>query len=281
MPLEQTQDAIARRSAAGTIAAIGLCLAQPRYSSRPMRTATAIRLKALPVLALTCSLLLACGGTPSTPTGPTPPTPSPTPVPGPTAPLVTADSVTPSSGSGATQTFAFRYSHSYGAAELRDVHVNFKESLNSTATNTCPVYYDRSANTLFLATDGLSDWRSATLGTAETLQNSQCAIAVGSSSVTLAGNTLTLYLAMRFKPAFAGRKHIYMYAFAGTPASSGWEERGEWTVPGPTAPLVTAEQNCHRAEQSARDCGGKHLGSAPPQHRAQPLLLHAFSGDSA
>jgi hypothetical protein len=132
-------------------------------------------------------------------------------VPGPTAPLVTADSVTPSSGSGATQTFALQYSHSYGAAELGDVHVSFRESFTSTATNTCLIYYNRSTNTLFLATDAISDWRSATLGTAATLQNSQCAIAVGSSSVRLAGNTLTLNLAMTFKPAFAGRKHIYMH----------------------------------------------------------------------
>jgi hypothetical protein len=182
-------------------------------------------------------------------------------VPGPTAPLVTADSVTPSSGSAATQTFALQYSHNYGAAELRTVHVQFRESFTASATNSCLVFYDHVANSLLLASDGLSDWQSASLGTAATLQNSQCAIAVVSSSVTLAGNTLTLNLAMTFKPAFTGSKNIYMYAFADT-AVSGWHDRGDWTVPGPTTPVVTADENCHPAEQSVRDCGEKQLGNA-------------------
>jgi hypothetical protein len=59
------------------------------------------------------------------------------------------------------------------------------------------------------------------------------AIEVESSSVTLAGNTLTLNLAVRFKPEYAGSKNIYMYAFAGG-VVSGWQDRGDWTVPGPT-----------------------------------------------
>jgi hypothetical protein len=190
-------------------------------------------------------------------------------VPGPTAPLVTADAVTPSSGSGATQTFALQYSHSYGAAELHTVHVQFRESFAVSATNSCLVFYDHFANSLLLASDGLSDWQSASLGTAVTLQNSQCANAVGSSSVTLAGNTLTLNLAMRFKPAFAGSKNIYMYAFAGR-AISGWHDRGDWTVPGPTAPLVTIDENCHPVEQSVRDdYGGTQLGKT----RGNSLLI--------
>jgi hypothetical protein len=119
---------------------------------------------------------------------------------------------------------------------LHSVHVQFRESFAASATNSCLVFYERLAHSLLLASDGLSDWQSASLGSAATVQNSQCAIAVGSSSVTLAGNTLTLNLAMKFKPAFAGGKNIYMYAFAGT-ASSGWHDLGDWTVPGPTAPL--------------------------------------------
>jgi hypothetical protein len=166
-------------------------------------------------------------------------------VPGPPAPIVTADSVTPSSGSGATQTFALQYSHSSGAAELQTVHLAFRPSLESSALNTCLIFYDRVANSLFLATDGISDWRSASLGTTATLQNSQCAIAVGSSSVTLAGNTLTLNLAMTFKPVFAGSKHIYMDA--GAAAVNRWPDRGTWTVPGPTAPLVMADEHRHAA----------------------------------
>ena len=74
-------------------------------------------------------------------------------------------------------------------------------------------YYDRAANTLNLLNDAGTAWTSGTVGSGGTLQNSQCAIALGSSTTrAVSGNTLTLNLAMTFKPAFAGAKNIYMYA---------------------------------------------------------------------
>jgi hypothetical protein len=67
------------------------------------------------------------------------------------------------------------------------------------------------------------------MGTATTLQNNQCAIAVGSSTNTN-GNTLTVTLAMTFSGGFAGAKNTYMYATNGV-INSGWQDRGDWNVP--------------------------------------------------
>ena len=81
-----------------------------------------------------------------------------------------------------------------------------------------------------LANNGTA-WLTATLGAATTLQNSQCSLNVAATSVALSGNTLTLNLAMTFKPAYAGAKNIYMYAADVSGANSGWQQLGTWTVP--------------------------------------------------
>jgi hypothetical protein len=93
------------------------------------------------------------------------------------------------------------------------------------------VQYDRVAARVNLLNDAGSAWAAGTLGTSSTLQNSQCSVAMATSSVALSGNTLTLNLALTFKPAYAGAKNVYLYAANGTGANSGWQDLGDWTVP--------------------------------------------------
>jgi hypothetical protein len=50
------------------------------------------------------------------------------------------------------------------------------------------------------------------LGSAQTLQNSQCRIYGASSWLAASGNTLTVLLDIAFYPAFAGAKSIWMNA---------------------------------------------------------------------
>jgi hypothetical protein len=71
----------------------------------------------------------------------------------------------------------------------------------------------------------------ATPGAGTTLQNSQCSLNVAATTVALNGITLTLNLAMTFKPAFAGAKNIYMYGADVSGPNSGWQQLGTWTVP--------------------------------------------------
>jgi Zn-dependent metalloprotease len=152
----------------------------------------------------------------------------------------TADSVTPNSGSGASQTFALQYSDSSGATNLATTWVWFNATFAASSANSCMLYYNRSAGQLNLLNDAGATWVSATLGSASTLQNNQCAVNLGSSSVALSGNTLTLNLAMTFKSAFGGAKNVYMYAANTSGANSGWNDRGDWTVPVVSA-VVTAD----------------------------------------
>ena len=154
--------------------------------------------------------------------------------------VVTADSVTPNSGNGASQTFALQYSDSLGATDLLTTWVWYNATFAPSAANSCMAYYDRPANTVFLLNDAGTAWASGTAGSGGTLQNSQCSIALAGSSATPSGNTLTVNLAMTFKPAFAGAKSVFMYATNALGANSSWQTRGTWTVPA-TSATITAD----------------------------------------
>ena len=138
-------------------------------------------------------------------------------------------SVTPSSGSGASHTFALQYSDTGGAARLQQVWVYFNATLANPATNTCLLYYSAVTNQISLLGDNGTAWQAATLGSATTLQNSQCSINVATTTVVPSGDTLTWNVPMTFKPAYVGAKNTYMYA-VDVSGNSGWQQEGAWTV---------------------------------------------------
>jgi hypothetical protein len=139
-------------------------------------------------------------------------------------------SVSPSSGSGASQTFALQYSDTAGAANLQTAYVWFTATL-ANAAGSCMLYYQPAANQLNLLNDAATAWVAGTPGAATTLQNSQCSVNLAGTTVTPNGNTLTLNLAMAFKPAFDGAKNVYMYDSDMSGSNSGWQQEGTWTVP--------------------------------------------------
>jgi hypothetical protein len=93
------------------------------------------------------------------------------------------------------------------------------------------MYYQRSTNTLNLLNDAGAVYTSGTVGSGVTLQNSQCSVALGSSSAVASGTTLTLNLAMTFRAAFTGTKNIYMEGVSAGGTKSVWASEGTWTVP--------------------------------------------------
>jgi hypothetical protein len=139
-----------------------------------------------------------------------------------------AVSVMPNSGSGASQTFAFAFSDLNGATDIVSTQIVINSTL--AAAGTCYFYYARAANAIYLATDAGAWQGFLTIGTAGTMQNSQCVVNAGASSVTASGNNLTLNLALSFNAGFAGAKNIYMEVQNAT-LDSGWAQRGAWTVP--------------------------------------------------
>jgi hypothetical protein len=147
-------------------------------------------------------------------------------------------SVTPNTGSGASQTFAFAFSDSAGATDITAAQIGINTVVSGSSA--CWMYYARSTNMLYLANDaGAFAISPITVGTAGTLSNSQCSINVGTSSAVPSGNTLTLNLAISFTPAFTGAKNIYMYVQNAT-QSNGFTQEGTWTVPAASGPVVVS-----------------------------------------
>jgi Zn-dependent metalloprotease len=147
------------------------------------------------------------------------------PVPGPNA-----ASVTPSSGAGLAQAFTLQYSDSAGAANLASVRVRFGASNVGPAT--CTARYKPAGGIVELLNDAGTAWASGTFGTG-TLANSQCTLKLASSSATPNGAILTVVLDITFSSTFAGQKTVYMLAKNAGGVSTGWQQRGTWTVPAP------------------------------------------------
>ena len=142
-----------------------------------------------------------------------------------------AVSVTPASGSGGSQTFAFVYTDPYGVADINYINMLFQSQLSG--PNACWVQYLTASNTVYLVADSGSGFAgSGVLGVPGTLNNSQCTVDVGASSMTSSGNNLTFKAAITFKATFNGAKSSFMGVFNNAFATSGWQTKGVWTVSG-------------------------------------------------
>jgi hypothetical protein len=142
-------------------------------------------------------------------------------------------SLSPIAGAGTSVTFQAVYSDPNGAADLNTVLLQINSSQNS--ANACYVYYQPQGNHLYLA-DNTGAWitPSLTPGMPGTVSNSQCSLDAGSSSVTSAGNNLTLSVALSFNSAFVSSRNVYLYASGFSGQNSGWVMEGTWT-PNPIA----------------------------------------------
>jgi hypothetical protein len=153
-----------------------------------------------------------------------------------------AVSVTPSSGSGMSQTFALHYSDTAGAANLQFVYAWF--NTQEASASSCMLYYNAATNQINLLNNAATAWTAATLGTTTTLQNSQCSVNVADVTVTPSGNTLTLSLPMTFTASYAGAKQTFLFSSDVSGSNSGWQQLGTWTIPGtagtPGTPAVVS-----------------------------------------
>ena len=144
--------------------------------------------------------------------------------------VVVPVSVTPSSGSGTQQTFNLVYTDSAGMSDLNTAWVWFDNSASSSVTNTCLAYSYPRANALYLLNDAGSAFLGPiTVGSSNSLSNSQCTISGSGSSTSTAGSNLTVNLAVSFTAGFAGSKNTKMQV-QGFSGQSGWVAMGSWTV---------------------------------------------------
>jgi thermolysin len=149
-------------------------------------------------------------------------------------PTVQAISVTPNSGSGATQAFTLRYSNSLGAADLSKARVRF--GADNVDPGTCTASYNATNGVVELMNDAGTAWISGTMGGAP-LSNSQCTLNLAGSSATPNGNDLTVVLNITFSGSFTGLKQIYMMAKSAGGVSTGWIQRGTWMTNAPAGPF--------------------------------------------
>ncbi len=150
----------------------------------------------------------------------------------------------PNSGAGASVTFQAVYSDPNGAGDLNEILLQINAGQSS--ANACYVYYQPQGNHLYLANNA-GAWITPALtpGVAGTASSSQCTLNAGSSSVTMAGNDLTLNAALSFNSSFVGYRGVYLYAAGFSGLNSGWVKEGTWspnTVSGPPA-IVSLSPN--------------------------------------
>ncbi len=138
-------------------------------------------------------------------------------------------SLSPNSGTGTSVTLRAVYADPNGAGDLSRVLLLMHAGFGG--ANACYVKYEAQANLLYLANDAGNGWVTPALtpAGAGTASNGQCTLNAGSSSVTTAGNDLTLNVALSFSSAFVGTQNVYLYAAGFSGQNSDWVNKGGWT----------------------------------------------------
>lgn len=180
---------------------------------------------------------------------------------------VGAISVMPSSGSSFQQTFALRYSDSAGANDLSTVWVWFTPTFSPSSAKSCILYYARAGNQLNLLTDATNTWQPGTPGASGTLSNSQCSVNLAAVSTSSAATDLVLTLPVAFSASYSGLQQVFMYA-SGSSANSGWQNRGNWTVP--VLPPLLSISSTHAGNFTSGQVGATYTLTASNQSGAGP-----------
>ena len=148
-------------------------------------------------------------------------------------------SVSPNSGSGASQAFTAIYSDPNGASDLPNVQILF----NTTASGSGACYVMLLNKLLYLQNDGWTGWSTAVNpGTSAQVSNSQCTLSGTGSSYTFNGDTVTLTIALTFNSSFTGHKNIYLRQTPASGTATPWVQMGTWGALGP-ASVVSISPN--------------------------------------
>jgi hypothetical protein len=141
-------------------------------------------------------------------------------------------SLSPAVSSGASQTLTATFNAPGGYQTLDVLNVLINTSLDG--RQACYLAYSRSANALYIVADSgdASQISGKVMDGTGTVSNSQCSVALVSSSASGSGNTFTLVLSLTFSASFAGNKVIYAAARDLSQNNSGWQTMGVHNVPG-------------------------------------------------
>ena len=154
--------------------------------------------------------------------------------------VLSTGGVSPSFGTGPSQTFTFTFSDPAGTQDLSVVNVLINNFLDG--RKACYLAYSVSSSMLLLVDDGGDaggPFQSVALGNSATIQNSQCT--VGLVSAAASGGTLTLTLNLTFSSGFGGNKIMYLAARNQGTGNTGWGALGVWQVPFTPAGTISVE----------------------------------------
>jgi hypothetical protein len=138
-------------------------------------------------------------------------------------------SLTPATGTGTAATLTAVYSDPNGFGDLSQVELLVNTTENG--ANACYVYYEPQTNQLYLRNNAGTEWLTPVLtpGGSGTVASSQCTLNAVSSTVSTAGNNLTLKVALTFSSTFVNSRNVYLYAAGLDGQNSGWIKEGSWT----------------------------------------------------
>jgi hypothetical protein len=149
-------------------------------------------------------------------------------------PSIYAVQVSPSSGTGLQQSFAFVAQDTRGYAALGTVLMLVHDTI--AYTGGCQFLYDAVQARFYLYHD-TSGWLGPlTAGGAGTLNNGRCVLSGSGTSASGSGINLTVTLNVSFTGGFSGAKKVYLYAQEGMygtagMSTGGWQQMGTWTIP--------------------------------------------------
>ncbi len=154
----------------------------------------------------------------------------------PAAPTVT--SLTPSSGTGLTQTFTITLTDINGVADIASAQFVINPTLN--VLNSCYISFNRAANAFYLYRDSVNVWQLVYPGTNTGAANSNCALAGTGLTVTASGNSLAITLPLTFSSSYTGANNFYVYVADTGGLNSGWITAGTWSTGQVSPPSVTS-----------------------------------------
>jgi Beta-propeller repeat len=141
----------------------------------------------------------------------------------------TANSVSPNSGSGTSQTFLFTVADSSSQTNVTGMQMLLTSGAPTNITNACYLVYNRTNATIGLWDNtGNTTLSTKGIGSSANLLNTQCA--VGFTAMNVVGSTIQFSIQLVFFAPFAGPQSIYLDATEPN-TSSGFVYQGSWTVP--------------------------------------------------
>jgi len=146
-------------------------------------------------------------------------------------PFAVSISPTPAtSTAGTAKLFTAVYRDSNGYADIKTVEL----LVNATTANAnaIRVKFDQTANKLYIMNNAGTGWLAASCspGVAGTITNNQGTLNCGQTTVTKAGNDLTVKWSITPKTAFKGTKNLYMKATDKENHTSALTKKGTWTI---------------------------------------------------